>query len=81
MNDDTTDSAIVLKMKLTINAENFLSRSRSCLIDSTNIIESICSEIDSIDESIDDSIDDSFDDEIDDSIDDSTDESDNSSLT
>jgi hypothetical protein len=41
MNDDTTDSAIVLKMKLTINAKNFLNRLRSRLIDSMNIIESI----------------------------------------
>ncbi len=61
MNDDTTDSAIVLKMKLAIDARNFLSRSRSRLIDSMNIIESVCSEFDSIDDSIDDSINDSID--------------------
>jgi hypothetical protein len=57
MNDDTTDSAIVLKMKLAIDAKNFLSRSRSRLIDAMNIIESRCSEVDSIDDSIDDSVD------------------------
>jgi hypothetical protein len=34
MNDDTTDSAVVLKMKLAVDAKNFLSRSRSRLIGS-----------------------------------------------
>jgi hypothetical protein len=75
MNDDITDSTI-LKTKLAIDAKNFLNRSRSRLIDSMSIIESVCSEIDSTDESVDDSADD----EIDDSIDDSADENDNSSL-
>ncbi len=69
MNDDTTDSAIVLKMKLTIDAKNFLSWSRSRLIDSMNIIKSImisiCSEINLIDDSSDDLINDSIDDSVD----------------
>jgi hypothetical protein len=76
MNDDTIDSAVVLKIKLAIDAKNFLSRSRSRLIDSMNIIESAmkseCSIVDAIDDSINDSIDDS--------ISDLVDEDDNSSL-
>ncbi len=73
MNDDTRlIASIVLKMKLAIDEKSFLSRSRSRLIDSMSIIESVCSEVDSIDESIDDSIDD---------LTDAFDESSNSSLT
>jgi hypothetical protein len=79
MNDDIIDST-VLKIKLAIDAEYYLSRSRSRLIGSMNIIESamrsICSAIDSIDDSTDDSVDDL----IDDSINDLDDENDNSSL-
>jgi hypothetical protein len=62
MNDDITDST-VLKIKLAVDAEYFLSRSRSRLIDSMSTIESamrsVCSAIDSIDDSTDDLVDDS----------------------
>jgi hypothetical protein len=53
MNDEST--LMILKTKLTIDAKNFLDRPRSRLIDAVNTIESICSEVDSIDDSIDDS--------------------------
>jgi hypothetical protein len=60
MNDEST--LMILKMKLAIDARNFLKQPRSRLINSMNIIESImmrsvCSKIDSTDDSIDDSID------------------------
>ncbi len=58
VNDEST--LMILKTKLAIDARNFLSRSRSRLIDSMSIIESVCSEFDSIDDSIDDSINDSI---------------------
>jgi hypothetical protein len=69
VNDETTDSAVVLKMKLAVGAEYFLNRSRSRLIGSMNTIESamrsVCSAIDSIDDSTDDSVGDSISDSID----------------
>jgi hypothetical protein len=62
VNDDTIDSAVVLKIKLAADAKNFLKRPRPRLIDAVGTIESIvmrsaCSEIDFIDDSADDSID------------------------
>ncbi len=63
MNDDTTDSAVVLKMKLAADERNFLGRPRPRLTGPVGTIGSAvgskCSIVGSIDGSIDGSISDS----------------------